>query len=387
MRNGLNTAGVSELVHEVREDPEQAIADYAVAGPAAPDGNGILKTKALTLRDGTTRIARDFRLRQRPFGSPQDDAPTPYESALAALGACVLTTTVDGYTARGVTVGAMRVTVRADLPLDAAGHPAVGSTLGGIRWHCEVDCDAPSDTTESINRLACAFSPNHRVFLDESPIEVIASVLRATGDTETFPVIWEPAATSFTPATACLLEAEVTWEYGCESLYCTALTMNGARRQTGSLVVDQAKQMLGIDRGPNSQEILLSAICGELANFIQEETAAQSIVLHDPQLRVSGRLDMRGMLNVRREISSSFHNLLVELTAGSDASRAELHDVLSAALTRAVLPATLLRSATVGVELSRSGSRELAYDSTTEGVEAVRDDVTRRMQEAAVITG
>jgi uncharacterized OsmC-like protein len=386
MRNGLNTAGVSETVHELREHPEHAIADFRVTGPAAPDGDGVLHTRTLALSDGVIRVARDFHLRQRAFGGTQQDGlPTPYESALAALGACVLITNVNGYTSRGVTIGAMRVTVRAGLALDAAGRPAAGLPLSAVGWRCEIDCDAPSDTIRSINRLVCAFSPNHRVFLDASPIEVTASVRRADGGTETTPVVWEPAAPPGSPALTCPLEAEVTWDYGSEAAYRTALTAGGEQRWTEAFTVDQAKQMLGIDKGPNSQEILLSAFCGELAHLIRDEAIARNVTLHDARLRLGGRLDTRGMLNVLREISSSFHNLKVEVDLRSDAPRAELHDLLSSAMARAVLPATLRHSAVVGVELSRAGTRELAYDSTTEDAEATRDEVTRRQREAAAV--
>lgn len=384
MRNGLNTAGVSETVHELREHPQHAIADFSVAGPAKPDGDGILHTRALTLRDGVVRVARDFSLRQRPFdGVPHNDLPTPYESALAALGACVLITSVNGYTSRGVTIGAMRVTARADLPLDVAGRPAAGCPLSGIRWHCEIDCDAPSDTMRSITRLVGAFSPNHRVFLDASPIEVVASVRRSDGHRETIPISWAPAASGTPPAVTCPLEAEVTWESGSEAVYRTALVADGGRRWTRRFAVDQAKQMLGIDKGPNSQEILLSALCGELADWIQREAVSRNLALGDARLRLSGRLDTRGMLNVVREVSSSFHNLLVEMDLRSDASTAELHDLLSSAVGHAVLPATLGQAAVIGVGLSRGDTPELAFDSTTDDAEAVRDDVTRRQQQSS----
>jgi uncharacterized OsmC-like protein len=258
-------------------------------GPATPDGDGILRTRARTLRDGVTRIARDFRLKQRPFGSPCDDLPTPYESALAALGACVLITNINGYTARGITIGAMQISVRADLALDGC-RPMDGVPLRNIRWHCEVDCDAPSETIRSVNRLVCAFSPNHRVFLDASPIEVIASVRRPDGGTDTIPVSWESVCPPPSPAATCPVEAEATWEYGSEAVYRTALTEDGGHARTGPFTVDQAKQILGIDKGPNSQEILLSALCGELADLIAAEsiartTATQPVVIPPGRMR------------------------------------------------------------------------------------------------------
>jgi hypothetical protein len=274
----------------------------------------------------------------------------------------------------------MQITARAHLPLDDAGHPADGLPLSGISWHCDIECGAPSETIQSINRLVCAFSPNHRVFLDASPIEMVASVRRDADETETIPVSWAPASPPPSPVGTCPVEAQVTWEYGSEATYRTAV---GEQRWTGPFTVDQAKQMLGIDKGPNSQEILLSALCGELTHLIRAESAARGIELDDVQLRLSGRLDERGMLNVLREISSSFHNLLIEVTLRSDAATADLHDLLSAAMARAILPATLAHSTVIGVELTRGGTRELAHDSTTSEVEAIRDDVIRRQQEAA----
>lgn len=44
--------------------------------------------------------------------------------------------------------------------------------------------------------------------------------------------------------------------------------------------------MLGIDKGPNSQEILLSALCGELTTLVREET--RGLGLSDVRLRAGG---------------------------------------------------------------------------------------------------
>ncbi|MET9404582.1 OsmC family protein [Streptomyces sp. NPDC002935] len=384
MRNGLNITGVSETVHELRDHPEEAIADFAVAAPveAAP-ADGTIRTKALTLRSGTIRVARDFRLTQGELGAAPpylaDRAPTPYESALAALGSCVLITKVNGYTARGVTLGSLRVTVTAGLALDAAGRPAAGAALGDLAWHCELDCDAPMDTVESLNRLVTAFSPNHRVFLDESAIELVATVRRPDGGSTEVTVPWEPQDAP--AASVAAVRAEVVWENGSEATYRTELTVDGVRHASGPLVVDQAKQMLGIDKGPNSQEILLSALCGELTTLVREET--HGLGLSDVRLWAGGRLDTRGMLNVDRDISSSFHNLRVRLSARGDAPADELRAALGRAMSRATVPATLRRSGPVDVRLTRPDGAGFSCRSTTAQAEEVRDDVTRRQRAAA----
>ncbi|MGW7520198.1 OsmC family protein [Streptomyces sp. NPDC054796] len=415
MRNGLNITGVSESVHEYRDHPEEAIADFAVSTPlttATADG-GLVESRTLALRDGTYRIARDFTLRHRCFPSSAEGAPTPYESALAAVAACVLTTKVNGYTSRGVSLGSLRVTARALLPLaaDGSGGPALGTPLRELSWTCDVDCDAPGELVRSVNELVTAFSPNHQVAVAAVPIEASVTVRGPDGNTDTHPVTWTPAPPP-TPEPAaepgpapqggagvCVLEADVVWEYGSESAYTTTLTRDGELRAAGPLTVDQAKQMLGIDKGPNSQEILLAALCAELSGPLREEAAARGIPLDGARLTASGRLDTRGMLNVVREVPSGFHDLRLGLhaeradgtgcTGGTEGERSgpDLAALLATALSRAVLPATLLAPLTVTVGLRRATVEETSFVSTLEKTEAIRDEVTRRQQLDAGTTG
>ncbi|CAL9629113.1 hypothetical protein SUDANB15_06013 [Streptomyces sp. enrichment culture] len=367
MRNGLNVSGVSEMVHEIREVPEEAVARFAVESPAGVQAPGTVTSRTLTARNGTVRVARDFRLGHRT-ALPADDTasplPTPYESALAALAACVLVTSVNGYTARGVTLGTMSVTARADLALDADGRPVPGRPLDGLAWRCDVDCEADPDTARSINRLVTAFSPNHRVVLDEAPPDT-AVLLGPDGPTPLGipgPAAPPPPA----PARSTTVEATVTWEYGSEGRYVSTV---GAHARSGPWGVDQAKQMLGIDRAPNSQEILLAALCAELTALLPDGAV---------RLRAAGLLDTRGMLNVTREAPSRFHGLTLEATA-PELSAADL----SRALAGSVLLATLTTPRAVDVELWLAGRHVAAERSVTADAEAVRDELTRRARQQA----
>lgn len=354
MRNGLNITGVSEMVHEIRDNPEEAAADFAVTTPAAANPPGTVTSRTLTALNGTVRMARDFRLTHRltlapstPSG-PEALAPTPYETALASLGACALVTTVNGCTARGITLGGISVTVRAELPLAEDGTPAPGRPLEALRWRCDIDCDAPAEVLRSVNRLVTAFSPNHRVFLDPSPLDSPA------------PPPTHPTAA----ATTCPVEARVVWEYGSEAVCHTAVTVSGVRHTAAPFPVDQAKQMLGIDKAPNSQELLLSALSAELSGLLPDTPPGAA-------LRAGGRIDTRGMLNVAREVPSSFHRLRLDPEGLPEAA-------LRAALSRAVLPATLAAARTIEVELWRDGVREARHTGTTEDAEAIRDELTAR---------
>ncbi|MGW2651066.1 OsmC family protein [Streptomyces sp. NPDC001393] len=383
MRNGLNVTGVSEMVHEMRELPAEAVADFSVACPAAPAADGTVTAATRTARIGTLRAARPFTLTHRLSGAPGPvgSHPSPYESAIAALAACALITQVNGLTARGVTIGSLQVTARAELQLDGSGRPAAGRPLENIRWRCDVECDAPTDTVESVIRLVTAFSPNHRAFTDACLFDRVSIDGRPLADPYA-PA--DPAGPASTVAGTTTVEAMVVWEYGSEATYTTATSVEGTRRTTvpgtRAHTVDQAKQMLGIDKGPNSQEILLAAVCAEL-HAVVDATPATA-----PLLRAGGRLDNRGMMNVLRSAPSRFHDLSLDVVAPQvDVPSAA--DLVRAALARSVLVATLSHARTVDVELWHNGTRALSCATDTAGAEAMRDELTRRAAAQAATAG
>lgn len=84
------------------------------------------------------------------------------------------------------------------------------------------------------------------------------------------------------------------------------------------------------------------------------------------------------MLNVDRDISSSFHDLRVRLSARGDTPADELRAALGRAMSRATVPATLRRSGPVDVRLTRPDGAGFSHRSTTARAEAIRDEVTRR---------
>ncbi|MFE6665178.1 OsmC family protein [Streptomyces sp. NPDC057697] len=394
MRNGLNITGVSESVHEYRDHPQEAIADFRVTlpldtGPGAAHRDTACRTRAL--RTGTLRVARDFTLHHSPFAVPDGaaagpaPAPTAYESALAAVAACVLITKVNGYTARGVSLGSLRVTARGRLALDADGlRPLPGVPLTDVRWSCAIDCEAPAELLRSVTRLVAAFSPNHQALLDNAPFTASVHALDAPGGSEPVPVEWAPAERAPADgAVECLVEADAVWEYGSEAVYTTSLTVDGRRRRSEPLTVDQAKQMVGIDKGPNSQEILLSAVSAEVAALLVEEADRRCVPLDGARLTASGRLDTRGMLNVVREVPSRFHALTLGLGVTGATPQPQARDLLRAALARAVVPATLLSPLAVDIELLHRGHPVVSCTSTLSDTEALRDEITRRQAAAA----
>lgn len=383
MRNGLNITGVSEMVHELRERPDEAVADFTVECPAGPAAEGAVTAATRTARIGTLRVARPFTLTHRLSWQPGPGGPypSPHESALAALASCALITQVNGLTARGVTIGALQVTVRAELALDASGCPVAGQPLHHLRWHCDLESDGPTDVVVSVVRLVTGFSPNHRAFTDACPFDLVT--INGKPLTSAYTPTAAPGA-ELAAAAAATVEATVVWEYGSEAAYTTATALHGVRH--GSLTsatartVDQTKQMLGIDKGPNSQEILLAAVCAELfadlSDALEDGPPAAAV------LRAGGRIDHRGMMNVERTVPSRVHDLSLEVST-PEAASSGTQDLVRAALSRSVLVATLAHPRTIEVELWHNGTPALNCVTDTAAAEAMRDELTRRAAAAA----
>jgi hypothetical protein len=267
------------------------------------------------------------------------------------------------------------VTARAELALDAAGCPVPGQPLEHLRWHCDLESDGPTDVVVSVVRLVTAFSPNHRAFTDACPLDLVT--VNGKPLTSADAPTSAPRAES---AAAATVEATVVWEYGSEAAYTTATVVNGVRHAslTGltARTVDQTKQMLGIDKGPNSQEILLAAVCAELFGALDGGPPG------GPLLRAGGRIDHRGMMNVLRTVPSRVHDLSLEVSTPG-AATARTRDMVRAALSRSVLVATLAHPRTVEVELRHNGTPALNCVTDTAGAEAMRDELTRRAAAAA----
>lgn len=384
MRNGLNISGVSELVHEIQERPEEALIRFAVASGLRDSAVAI---DVLTGHHGTERMARGFGLWLRPADGELGDQRrleyTPAEAAVAALGACVLVTHVVGFTARGVNLGGLHVSVTAEQPL-ADDHMAVpGTGFESLRYEIDVDCEAEDEMVQSLTRFATCFSPNHRVFLDEADVAMEFRVRRRSGEVEDISLNGGDTGTEQEAGAAtATIVADLTWEYGSES-WAVARTDGEAPAGRKPLAVDQPKQMLGISKAPNPQETLLAAICGELVTAVRAEARRDGLALRDVSLTSRGQLDIRGMQNIRRDIPPRFHGLGFDIEVTSDAPVEALRGALARAVRRSSALASLYRPNAIDVRLARDGRSVLQFESTRELAEKLIDELAAQQAAAA----
>jgi uncharacterized OsmC-like protein len=368
MRNGLDISGVSEFVHEIGEKPVEAVIDFNTTAVLGARG---AEVSIRTAHHGTVRMARSFQI---PFTEDRADpfaGLSAHEAAVAALGACVLITHVHGYSARAVTITSLSVVVSAAVEVDERGRWVGGDTaLHDLRYDIRADCDGPTASLTEVSQFVTCFSPNHRAFLDEGSYVLTALTRRSDGSHEAVTVEQTDPAAPVGEPSRIELTAELTWQYGTEANVTTMRSPDGElRRQQPSLVVDQSKQMAGIDGGPNPQEVLLAAVSADLCQDVSRLARERGLALHNVDVAATGRLDIRGMLNVSKDIPARFHNLQFTVSADTDLPARALADLVAECAAVNVTLATLRTAGTVEVDLHTPDRPLLSFRSDADQVE------------------
>jgi uncharacterized OsmC-like protein len=381
MRNGLNIAGVSEVVHEIREKPVEAVITFNTVTRAH---GATVETTLKTAHHGTFRMSRDFQLPFSEVMAAQSEMST-LEGAVAALGACVLITHVHGYSARGVSLTSFRLRVSACVDVDDQGR-WIGGELGlrDLRYVIEVDGEGAPELLSQVTQFVTCFSPNHRVFLDEASYELTGEIVGPAGATTTVPVV-PGSPPALAPSGRQLdVTAELQWEYGTEANVTTDITPGGDKRgRSPRFVVDQSKQMLGIDRGPNPQELLLAAISAELVMQMGQLARQRDLPVADVEVNANGRLDIRGMLNVDKDIPARFHQVRFQVCAQTPLDPAAVGELMAECAARNVLLHTLRMPNSVQVELNGPDRQLLSFTSDAAQVTAFLAEIARMQAEQA----
>lgn len=372
MRNGLDISGASELAREIGIKPEEAVIDFRTKTALGITGAHV---NICTAHHGTQRMARAFHLPFAEDSSGPGSDFTAYEAAVAALGACVLITHVHGYSARGMTIASLKLTVTAAVEDE-------GAALHDVQYLIEVDTDGPTESVSEVSQFVTCFSPNHRAFLDEGTFGLAIAVSGAAPDP--IEIVWADEQTAGVRGTRRLVKAELVWEYGTETHITTMITPGGDKRlKMPTVIVDQSKQMLGIDRGPNPQELLLAAVSADLTHRIVSIAALRGMPVPNVTVEGSGRLDIRGMLNVSPDIPARFHNVefVVRTDAGPDVSI--LADVVREAAEKNVILTALRRPNTVTVDVHTPSGRAISFESNAAQVAGCLEEIAQKPVVAA----
>lgn len=366
MRNGLNIAAVSELVHEIQAYPEEALIRLECA--VRPLGQRVSEATVGTLTGGTVRVARDFRFLATQPRSQQTDTPSYEEHLLIALGGCVLVTFVQGCSARGFTIVGASVEVSAAFVPDSAGRPLIDR----IAYRYDVDCDGPPETLLEIATIVSCLSPNHRTFVERGSVDM---ELSKRGGTQTIERKLERVTRAAPPAKAESQRALVSWRYG------TQLTARVG--QDLDLLVDQPKQYLGLDSAPNPQEYLLAAAGAELAHEIQREAQRRDIELREVAVRTAGSLHLLGITNVDESAPVRVHDIVQRVELGSPASEQDLADLVLVAAQRSAVLSAICEEHEIDVKVACRSEDIGGFRSDGAALIENLAELSRRKREAA----
>ena len=108
----------------------------------------------------------------------------------------------------------------------------------------------------------------------------------------------------------------------------SALPMHlGAHRITRNFrwLVDEPRQLLGTNQGPNPQELLLSGVAGCLMVAYVVGASAMCIRLDDLSIEVRGALDLRGFLGTDPDASVAFESIDYDVHIDGDGTPEQWH--------------------------------------------------------------
>jgi|GEM_PF-5469609 len=340
MKNGVNVAGVSELMHEIRGDSTEGV--FAYDAEAQWTGGDTLIAFVNPALIGSVKSARGFFWRV----TLSDEAPvsavcqretvfTPEELALTGLGSCALLTMVKGATTRGRTIESLRFLVRGKHYLKTESQAAC---LSDFDYRVEFAAEAEEDTllfTEVLKKLA-NHSPNHRTIVERNTLTVGGPQNLSFDSLE--PVNLDVKHRE--------LSVDIQWDYGFQLF---AYYPDGVRHNR----IDQPKQGGGIDRGANPQEVLMSAFVSCLTRTLIEIASESNVALNGVKVRASGHVDMRGMLGIDPKIPSKLQDITLNIDADCEASDSQMRELIQGAVYRSPVARLLIEPQAVHLHLFR----------------------------------
>lgn len=353
MRNGMNIAGVSEMVHEVQTQPEEAIYRYGAVA-RWDEGRGIRAHNEPAVL-GTVKSPRRYEVAvAEEQGPTRGDAPTAVRLALTALGACALTTFVGGGSARGVTLEYLRLGISAERIRDEA-----SDRLTDLVYELAVRADSGGVDIAEVVASMEQQSPNHRTLTDPQPLTLVLGASADPSAAAHPQPVSEPAPAPYEPAARPgeTVGATVDWQYSVQFL---------ADGDPAPLRVDQPKQLAGVDWGPNPQEYLLMALASCVLGRTVALSAQQGRPAHSWRVRATGQVDIRGLFLIGPDPVVPVHRLTLEVTpldaAGTGAEGWQ--DLVREAVRRSPVAGLLTSGHLVKVNLD--AGTEPAPDARTE---------------------
>lgn len=376
MRNGFNISGASELIHELRTVPEEALLRLATSCSMLTPGRSLLDIQ--TMRGGTIRVARDFSFACDSKSSRRPVHPSALEYAIAGLGGCVLATYMQGASARGITVRDLQIVLDA-----VADEPSgIAAPMRELAYTIRIDCDADVEQVLGLARHVSCLSPNHRAFVDTNSIQL--NVYRTASGGKVLEhrlgvSRLDESRLGSEARSHARLHAEATWTYG------TLATVQCATDETSSPAfgIDQPKQYLGLDKAPNPQEYLLSAIAAELTQRLSAAAMRDSVDVDAVDVRCAGSIDLQGLTYINPEAPVKLHDIAVDVYLASATPLSQLEPLVRECCTQSVLQATICQAGSIQVTVEHNGQHVGQFRSDRAQVDEYLPVIARLAEQVA----
>ncbi|WP_428929172.1 OsmC family protein [Marinibacterium sp. SX1] len=327
MKNGMNVAAISELVHEIRKVPRENEIDYSAGLTWA--GGLTLRGRTLPLRFGSKRLGRDFRFDVGHLSDPDGAAaPTPADYLMVGLGSCVANILVQGASYKGITLDTLRVSAAAS---------QAGAALEGLALDVHIASDGGRWQYKQMMMNVARFSPNYvTVTLPNSlAVDCIVTETAAPGDGLSRPARIMPAPMD-QPAGPVALGVDIDWRNGTQMDIALKDigTPGHTRPRSARLVSDQPGPAAGLNEAPNPQEYLLTGVAADLMQQVVLCAAEEGLVLHALEGDIACHLDMKGCFNLFDKSAIQLQDNRLVLRATGPLTTADLERLVAKARTR-----------------------------------------------------
>ena len=105
-------------------------------------------------------------------------------------------------------------------------------------------------------------------------------------------------------------------------------TMAGERiARSHKIVADEPCQLLGADRAPNPQELLMAAVNACMTVGYVAGAAVNGITLTKLEIRTKGTLDLRGFLGLSEEVPAGYEAIDYEVTIAGNGTPEQFDEI------------------------------------------------------------
>jgi uncharacterized OsmC-like protein len=321
MKNGINVAAVSELVHEIRKVPGESEIYYGV--DLAWLGDLTMEINTRPLRFGSKRLGRDFRFSVSHHDDPNPEAsPTPADYFATGLGACVANILVQGASYKGLTIDRIQVETATQ---------RAGAKLNDTGIKVKLAADGSWLQYKQMMMNVARFSPNYITVTLPNKIDVAYRHLDSKFRQGAAPGQGNRSVTAQSGSNAPLhLGVDIAWRNATQ--FDVKLRDRQYQNETWSLParfsVDQPLPAAGLNEAPNPQEYLLAAVLSDLAQQLVIVCRERGKPLRTLTASMRCKLDMKGCFNLFDKSAVQLQDNRIDITAVSDNSEAEMLEFL-----------------------------------------------------------